>query len=103
MAAIWSEVGRLEREGGEGPVEKDWKAIGTGLVVEQKTVLETNEVGEASQVWKTQLAMGMGEELGANKGRWRGLGRAWRGRVSWRRGDRDGRVPPLTFREFLTL
>jgi len=58
MAAIWSEVGRLERERREGPVEMDWRATGTGLVVEQKTVLETNEVGEASQVRKTQFAIG---------------------------------------------
>jgi hypothetical protein len=58
MAAIWSEIGRLERERREGPVEMDWKATGTGLVVEQKTVLKTNEVGEATQVRKTQFAMG---------------------------------------------
>ena len=58
MAAIWSEVGRLEREGREGPMEMDWKATGTGLVVEQKTVLERNEVGEPSQVRKSQFAMG---------------------------------------------
>jgi len=49
MAAIWSKVGRLERERREGPVEMDWKATGTGLVVEQRTVLETNEVGKASE------------------------------------------------------
>ena len=58
MAAIWSEVGQLEREQREGPVEMAWKATGTGLVVEQKTVLETNELGEASEVRKTQFAVG---------------------------------------------
>ena len=67
MAAIWSEIGRLERERREGPVEMDWKATGTGLVVEQKTVLETNEVGEASQVWKTQLAMGAQPQILSGK------------------------------------
>jgi hypothetical protein len=34
----------------------NWRATDTGLVVEQKT--ETNEVGEASQVRKTQFTMG---------------------------------------------
>jgi len=107
LSGAKSDGWNLERERREGPVEMDWKVTGTGLVVEQKTVLETNEVGEGSQVWKTQLVMGaqpqilngkkqrsfgtgskpikdklqrMGEELGVSKGRWRGLGRAWRGR-----------------------
>jgi hypothetical protein len=58
MAAIWSEIGRLEKERRDGPVEMNWRAPDTGLVVEQKTVLETNEVGKAGQVRKTQFAMG---------------------------------------------
>ena len=37
----------------------DWKTTGTSLVVEQKTVLGANEVGEVSQVRKTQFAMGV--------------------------------------------
>jgi len=63
MAAIWSEVGRLERERREGPVEMDWKATGTGLVVEHKTVLETDEMGEASQVRKAQFAVGVEPQI----------------------------------------
>ena len=58
MSTIWSEVGRLEKERREGPVEMNWRATDTDLVVEQKAVLETNEVGEASQVRRTQFTVG---------------------------------------------
>ena len=34
-------------------MQMDWKVTGTGLIIEQKTMLETNGVSEASQVRKT--------------------------------------------------
>ncbi|TFK35889.1 hypothetical protein BDQ12DRAFT_634780 [Crucibulum laeve] len=48
VAAIWSEIGRLQRESREEGTEVGWRATGTGLVVEQN-------LGEEG---KAQLAMG---------------------------------------------
>ncbi|TFK17334.1 hypothetical protein FA15DRAFT_761110 [Coprinopsis marcescibilis] len=57
VAAIWSELGKLQREGRDGR-EVDMKATGTGLIVEQKTLVR-GELGEVKgEVTKSQFAMG---------------------------------------------
>ncbi|KAF8152356.1 hypothetical protein B0H34DRAFT_784565 [Crassisporium funariophilum] len=58
VAAIWSEVGRLQRESRGGPMEVGWHATGTGVVVEQKTVVGTDEMGEGGEVKRSMFAMG---------------------------------------------
>ncbi|KAF9476292.1 hypothetical protein BDN70DRAFT_882609 [Pholiota conissans] len=57
-AAIWSEVGRLERESRAGSTEMEWKATGTGLVVEQKVLVGADNMGEGGEVHKSAFAMG---------------------------------------------
>ncbi|KAH9475246.1 hypothetical protein JR316_0012357 [Psilocybe cubensis] len=72
MAAVWSEIGRLERESREGPVEMGWHATGTGLVVEQSVRVEGtgDEFGEGQEVRRSMLAMGAEPQIldGAKRG-----------------------------------
>lgn len=56
-AAVWSEVGRLERESRLG-LDMDWKATGTGLVVEQQIRVGADELGEGGEVRRSAFAMG---------------------------------------------
>jgi hypothetical protein len=58
LAAMWSELGKLERERRAGPLEMDWTATGTGVVVEQRKTVGADEFGEGGRVEKTQFAMG---------------------------------------------
>ncbi|KAF8193742.1 hypothetical protein BJ912DRAFT_230171 [Pholiota molesta] len=56
-AAVWSEVGRLERESRLG-VEMDWKATGTGVVVQQQIRVGADELGEGGEVRRSAFAVG---------------------------------------------
>ncbi|EAU81705.1 hypothetical protein CC1G_02721 [Coprinopsis cinerea okayama7 len=57
IAAIWSEIGRLQRESSVQKREFDVRATGTGVIVEQKKVVSNGE-GQGSRVEKSQFAMG---------------------------------------------
>ena len=54
MAALWSELGRLQREGKDDIESVGWRATGTGLVVEQE-----KEEGKG----KTAFAVGVEPQL----------------------------------------
>ncbi|KAF9523026.1 hypothetical protein CPB83DRAFT_68008 [Crepidotus variabilis] len=60
MGAMWSEIGRLERESREHGIETGWKATGTGIVVEQRMEVPGtgNDLGEGKEIRKTTFAMG---------------------------------------------
>ena len=60
MAALWSELGKFQRESRDGPTEVGWKATGTGVVVESRTEVAGtgDEFGQGKEIRKTQFAMG---------------------------------------------
>ncbi|KAH6902617.1 hypothetical protein BKA70DRAFT_1434941 [Coprinopsis sp. MPI-PUGE-AT-0042] len=59
LAAMWSEIGRLQRESRVERREFGIHPTGTGIIVEQQKVIQGNiETGEDSRVEKAQFAMG---------------------------------------------
>ena len=68
-AAVWSEIGKLEREQRAGPVDMDWKATGTGVIVEQRVRVGADAQGEGGEVRKSAFAMGAEPQILAGEKR----------------------------------
>jgi len=72
LAALWSEIGRLERRAAETRIEgvdsegnpedeiikTEWAATGTGVVVQQHTRIGVDQLGEGGEKRTTAFAMG---------------------------------------------